>query len=90
MCRRSPLSPDHSENSLNPLQLKAAITAMPKLTEKKRTMDMHMNIATGLLQEIKAREIDTFFAAEDNILKQVGSRISSHATYLFADKGTST
>ena len=84
MCRRSPLSPDHSENSLNPLQLKAAITAM------KRTMDMHMNIATGLLQEIKAREIDTFFAAEDNILKQVGSRISSHATYLFADKGTST
>ena len=58
------------DGSLNPNQLKATLTAMPKLTEKKRVIDMHMNVATSLLNEIKSRELDNFFAAEDNISKQ--------------------
>merc|ERR1711953_1584961 len=38
--------------------LAAAINALPEMTEKKRIIDMHTNIATALLNEVKARELD--------------------------------
>lgn len=50
--------------------LKLAITAMPELTERKRIIDMHMNIALNLMNLVKSRHLDVFFSMEESIQKQ--------------------
>jgi hypothetical protein len=60
----------HSDAPMSAKNLKMAITALPTLTEKKRVIDMHMNIASALLKEIKSRALDTFIVTEESIAKQ--------------------
>lgn len=59
------IDPDSS-----PTHLKKAISAIPKLTARKTVIDMHMNIATALVDRIKKHQLDILFEAEDGLDKQ--------------------
>lgn len=49
--------------------LNSAMDAIPEMTEQKRKIDMHVFIASKILQEIKMREIDKLQDFEDEIMK---------------------
>ncbi|ORZ33495.1 Sec1-like protein [Catenaria anguillulae PL171] len=55
---------------LNAKHLKSALTQLPALTARKRTLDAHMHIATALLSAIQARKLDTLYEVEQKPTKQ--------------------
>ncbi|OBA20603.1 Sec1-like protein [Metschnikowia bicuspidata var. bicuspidata NRRL YB-4993] len=43
-----------------------AVEALPELTARKATLDMHMDVLASLLKELEARSLDKFFEVEQN------------------------
>ncbi|KAF8852158.1 Sec1-like protein [Acephala macrosclerotiorum] len=64
-----------NDTSSSAQHLKAAITLLPELRERKAVLDMHMNILAGLLTGIKNRQLDNFFQVEEAIMKQTKQQI---------------
>lgn len=70
--------------------LAAAINALPEMTEKKRIIDMHTNIATALLNEVRARQLDRYFEMEDQFSSQSLSTSVSQLEQLLNTKSKGT
>ena len=52
----------------NNRNLMSAISSLPQLTERKKTIDKHTNMATALLKQIKARALDQYWDREEDCL----------------------
>lgn len=64
-----------NDTSASAQHLKAAITLLPELRERKATLDMHMNILSALLKGIKDRQLDNYFQLEEDIKKQTKAQM---------------
>ncbi|RDW60960.1 hypothetical protein BP6252_12343 [Coleophoma cylindrospora] len=64
-----------NDTSASAQHLKAAISLLPELRERKAVLDMHMNILAGLLTGIKNRQLDNYFQLEENIMKQTKAQM---------------
>lgn len=57
-----------SSVSDNTAKLTSAVSSLPELLEKKRLIDMHMSVATAILDHIKSRKLDVYFEIEEKIM----------------------
>ena len=66
---------DLNETGSSASHLKAAITLLPELRERKAILDMHVNIASALLEAIKDRQLDNYYQIEENVTKQTKAQM---------------
>jgi hypothetical protein len=53
-------------------KLSSAVGNLPELLEKKRLIDLHTNVATALLNNIKSRKLDILYETEEKLLTGQG------------------
>jgi len=70
--------------------LAAAFSALPEMTERKRSIDMHTNIATALMKEVEARQLHQYYEIEDQFSSQSSSTSVSQLEQLLNDSGKGT
>lgn len=63
-------NPAEMDESGTAKKLAAAISNLPELRKRKQTIDLHTNIATALLDQIKDRGLDGFFQVEEELLQR--------------------
>lgn len=51
-------------------KITSAVNSLPELLEKKKFIDMHTNIATAILDQIKSRKLDIYFEIEEKIMSK--------------------
>lgn len=51
-------------------RLSLAVTSLPEILAKKRNVDMHIDIAASLLDQIKERKLDSFYEMEEKLLSK--------------------
>lgn len=71
----------------NTKHLMNAVNSLPELTERKKIIDKHTNIATALLSEIKERSLDSYCTTEDDMLAK-GSIDKNAVLTILRGKGT--
>jgi hypothetical protein len=49
--------------------LMSAVSSLPQLTERKRVIDKHTNVATALLNAIKSRALDQYYQLEEDLIR---------------------
>lgn len=52
----------------NTRNLMSAISSLPQLTERKKVIDKHTNMATSLLKQIQARALKQYWDREEDCL----------------------
>lgn len=57
---------DPNDTNTDTSQIQQAVDALPKLTARKATLDMHMDVLATLLKELEAKKLDKFFEIEQN------------------------
>ena len=54
----------------NTAKLTSAVQSLPQLLARKKLIDMHTTIATGVLDTIKSRRLDTLFEFEEKVMSK--------------------
>ncbi len=60
--------PDEAQDAATAKKLAKAIQNLPELRKRKQMIDLHTNIATALLDQIKERGLDGYFQVEEELL----------------------
>ncbi|KAK7721828.1 Vesicle trafficking between the ER and Golgi [Diaporthe eres] len=63
------------DTSASAQHLKAALTVLPELRERKAVLDMHMNILAAILSAIQKRALNEYYSIESNVMKQTKAQI---------------
>lgn len=56
---------DNSEQN-DTVKIQQAVDALPELTARKLTLDMHMDVLASMLKELESKSLDKFFEIEQN------------------------
>ncbi|KAG8168623.1 hypothetical protein KVR01_001372 [Diaporthe batatas] len=63
------------DTSASAQHLKAALTVLPELRERKAVLDMHMNILAAILSAIQKRALNEYYSTESNVMKQTKAQV---------------